>query len=109
VLRVIVGAELSLGEPDVDHGLVTWFDVRVAAGEGADGAVIGEARVARIHVGEASNLNEPLYHVLDADSGELEALYDVFFGRTPRPIARSGDTAPPAPAPAPHSDEPSAR
>ena len=41
--------------------------------------MIGEARVARIHVGEASNLNEPLCHVLDADSGELEALYDVFF------------------------------
>ncbi len=79
VLRVIVGTELSLGEPDADHGLVTWFDVRVTAGEGAESVVTGEARVARIHVGEATNLNEPLYHVLDADSGELEALYDVFF------------------------------
>jgi hypothetical protein len=79
VLRVIVGTELSLGEADVDHGLVTWFDVRVAAGEGAESVVIGEARVARIHAGEASKVKEPLYHVLDADTGELEALYDVFF------------------------------
>jgi len=79
VLRVFVETELSLGEPNVDEGLVTWFDVRVTAGEGADSAVIANARVARIHVGEASNLGEPLYHVLDADSGGLEALYDVFF------------------------------
>jgi hypothetical protein len=50
VLRVIVETELSLGEPNVDHGLATWFDVRIA-----------------------------LYQVVDADSGELEALYDVFF------------------------------
>jgi hypothetical protein len=34
VLRVIVEAELSLGEPNVDEGLVTWFDVLVTAGEG---------------------------------------------------------------------------
>jgi hypothetical protein len=61
VLRVFVETELSLGEPNVDEGLVTWFDVRVTAGEGADSAVIGNARVARIHVGEASNLGEPLY------------------------------------------------
>lgn len=79
VLRVFVETELSLGEPSVDQGLVTWFDVRVTAGEGADSAVIANARVARIHGGEASNLGEPLYPVLDADSGELEALYDVFF------------------------------
>ena len=44
----------------------------------AETVVIGEARVARIHVGEAANRGEPLYHVLDADSGDLEALYDVF-------------------------------
>jgi len=48
---VIVAAELSLDEPDVDHGLVTWFDVRVVTGDGAESVVIGEARVARIHVG----------------------------------------------------------
>jgi hypothetical protein len=72
VLRVIVETELSLGEPNVDEGLVTWFDVRVTAGEGADSTVIGNARVARIHVGEASNLGEPLYRVLDADSGDLD-------------------------------------
>lgn len=79
MLRVIVETELFLGEPDVDGGLVTWFDVRVMAGERAENVVIGEGRVARIHVGEAANVGEPLYQVLDADSGDLEALYDVFF------------------------------
>ena len=34
---------------------------------------------ATIHYGEALNVGEPLYDVLDADSGELEALHDVFF------------------------------
>jgi len=63
----MLATELSLGEPDVDEGLVTWFDVRVVAGERAESLVIGNARVAGIHVGEASNLGEPLYHVLDAD------------------------------------------
>lgn len=79
MLRVIVETELSLGEPNVDHGLVTWFDVRIMAGHGDESVGMGQARVARIHVGEASNLGEPLFQVLDADSGELEALYDVFF------------------------------
>jgi hypothetical protein len=41
--------------------------------------VIGQACDARIHIGEASNLGDPTNHVLDADSGELQALYDVFF------------------------------
>ena len=79
VLRVIVETELSLGAPDVDQGLVTWFEVRLMAGHGDENVEIGQARVARIHVGEASNRGEALYDVLDADSGELEALYDVFF------------------------------
>lgn len=79
MLRVIVETQLSLGEPNVDQGLVTWFEVRVVAGHGDENVEIGQARVARIRVGEASNLGEPLYQVLDADSGELEALYDVFF------------------------------
>lgn len=30
-------------------------------------------------MGEAANVGEPLYHLLDADSADLEALYDVFF------------------------------
>jgi hypothetical protein len=34
VLRVIVETELSLAEPDVDQGLVTWFEVRTIAGHG---------------------------------------------------------------------------
>jgi hypothetical protein len=79
MLRVSVETELSLGEPDVDQGLVTWFDVRSMAGHGDENVEIGQARVARIHVGEASDRGEALYDVLDADNGELEALYDVFF------------------------------
>jgi hypothetical protein len=47
VLRVIVETELSLGEPNVDHGLVTWFDVRIMAGHGDENVEIGRARFAR--------------------------------------------------------------
>jgi hypothetical protein len=69
-----------MAEPSADHGLVTWFEVRVVEGfEATDGVVIARARVARVHVGAALDFGESLRDVLDADSGELAALYPVFF------------------------------
>ena len=41
MLRVIVETQLSLGEPNVDQGLVTWFEVRVVAGHGDENVEIG--------------------------------------------------------------------
>lgn len=80
-MRAIIEAELILDEPSADQGLVTWFAVRVVADrdEGGDAEVVGRARIARIHVGQAANIGEPLHDVLDADNAELEALYGVFF------------------------------
>jgi hypothetical protein len=80
-VRAIIEAELILEEPSADRGLVTWFDARVLEGHDDDGddRVVARARVARIHVGQAADLGESLHDVLDADSGDLEALYGVFF------------------------------
>ena len=78
MLRVIVETELSLGEPDVDQGYVTWFEVRIMAGHGDESVEIGQARVARIHVGKASNRGEALYDV-----------YTAARQRTPRRWTRS--------------------
>jgi len=75
-VKVIVEAELALEEPTVDHGLVTWFTARVLDEEER---AVAHARVARVHVGMASDVGEPLADVLDADSAELEALYGVYF------------------------------
>jgi len=98
----MLATELSLGEPDVDEGLVTWFDVRVVAGERAESLVIGNARVAGIHVGEASNLGEPLYHVLDADSGELSNFpTGIAFASQ---LSRAGQAQPSAQRAPPHAN-----
>jgi hypothetical protein len=79
-VRVIVEAQIELAEPSAEHGLVTWYEVRVVEGfEGTDRAVIARARVARIHVGAALDAGELLRDVLDADSSELAALYPVFY------------------------------
>jgi hypothetical protein len=79
-MRAVIETQVVLDEPSADQGLVTWFEVRILEGfEGADDAAIGRARVARVHVGQALDVGESLLDVLDADSGELEAIYHVFF------------------------------
>jgi hypothetical protein len=77
-----VNTELRLGEPGVDEGLVTWLEiVIVEPDEHGTNTTIGEARVALVHVGQALDLGEDLWSVLDADSGSLEALYSVYFDK----------------------------
>ncbi len=75
-MRLKVSAETTLGEPNVDCGFITWFDVAVIDGDEGDGSIIGTARAALIHVALAEG---QVLDALDADSGELEALYDVYF------------------------------
>ncbi len=75
-MRLTVSAETTLGEPNVDCGFITWFVVSVIDGYEGDERIIGTARAALIHVALAEG---QVWDALDADSGELEALYDVYF------------------------------
>jgi GNAT superfamily N-acetyltransferase len=79
-VRALIETDLLLYEPGVDCGFVTWFDIRLVEDMPDDSVQqIGRARAARIHAGQAANCDQDLLEVLDADSGELEALYDVYF------------------------------
>lgn len=78
-MHLKVTTSIPLGEPDADAGLITWLDVNVIHHEDEDEEteqVIGEARIALVHVAEAGN---QLVDALDADSGELEALSGHYF------------------------------
>jgi hypothetical protein len=82
-MRALIQIEMPLGEPTVDFGFVTWFDILLLddiSDDGLESAELGKARAARVHVGQILNANESLYDVLDVDSGDLEALHSVFFG-----------------------------
>jgi hypothetical protein len=77
-----ITTELRLGEPGVDEGLVTWLEiVIVEPDEHGTDADVGEARAALLHVGQALDLGEDLWCVLDADSGSLESLSSVYFDK----------------------------
>jgi hypothetical protein len=77
-----ISAEVRLGEPDADAGLVTWFDILILEpDEHGTNTPIGEAHAALVHVGEALEVGEDLWCALDADSGSLEALYSVYFDK----------------------------
>ncbi len=79
-MHIHISATIPLSEPNASSGLVTWFSIDIFPDEDAPNpARIGHARVARIHISSALDLNVPLLDVLDADSGELEALHDIFF------------------------------
>jgi hypothetical protein len=80
MLRINVSASIPLHEPNAGGGLITWFNVNVHHSEDENAeALIGEATVALVHVGEAANTGQDLRAVLDADSAELEALYHLYF------------------------------
>jgi hypothetical protein len=78
-MELRIATSTTLHRPNADAGFVTWLDVQIIDDPEDDDAAevpIGRIRAAIIHVGEAGS---ELYDALDADSGELEALYDVFF------------------------------
>lgn len=75
MLSIELRASVALSEPHADQGLVTWVDASILDEE----VVIGSARLALIHVAAAMDVGEPIWEVLDADSAELEALYEVYF------------------------------
>jgi len=79
-MRMRLSADIPLSEPNVDSGLITWLSIDIFPDDAPESAApIGHATVARIHIGNALDSSESILDALDADSGELEALYDVFF------------------------------
>lgn len=68
--------ETCLDEPDADEGLITWLDVEAVDDRDDLEVAAGRASVAIIHVAVAEG---ELLDGLDADSGELCELFDVFF------------------------------
>jgi hypothetical protein len=76
-----IETQIPLSQPDADGGFVTWLDITVISHDLAtdEDHEAGTARAAIVHVGAIANSEESLADVLDADSGELEALYGVYF------------------------------
>jgi hypothetical protein len=94
MLRLSASTCIDVEEPSDDGGFITWFDVLIhryppADDDGAGGGdldegdekveQIGRARIAIVHVGDVANRGDSLYDALDADSGDLEALYHLYF------------------------------
>lgn len=95
MLRLSVSTRISVDEPSADGGFITWFDVLIHryppvdddAGAGGDDLEegdegveqIGRAAIAIVHVGAVLDSHDSLYDALDADSGDLEALYHLYF------------------------------
>ncbi len=92
MIRLSVSTRISVEEPSTDGGFITWYDVliqrdaSVVDDDGADGddlekvEQIGSARLAIVHVGALFESDDTLlYDMLDAESGDLEALYSLDF------------------------------
>lgn len=76
-VRLRFTTETRLDEPDADGGFISWLDIEILERDANDGElVVGKARAAIIHAAVAGR---GLYDAMDADSGELEALYSVYF------------------------------
>ena len=77
-MHVAIESRIGLDEPSADSGFVTWLNAS-AYEEDEDGqstVKIASARFALIHVDAAEG---ELFDALDADSGDLERLYHLYF------------------------------
>ena len=98
MIRLSVSTRIAVAEPSTDGGFITWFDVLIQrdAPVGDDGGAgsddleegdekveqIGRAKLAIVHVGALFDRDDTLlYDVLDAESGDLEALYSLYFDK----------------------------
>jgi hypothetical protein len=92
MLRLSSSTCIAVEEPSADSGFITWHDIlierdaRVDNGDDAGGGdleeveQIGRAKLAIVHVGALLESDDTsLYDVLDAESGDLEALYPLYF------------------------------
>jgi hypothetical protein len=87
-VELVITATIDLAEPSADGGFITWIHADVARGDAepdddsaddAPAASLGQIRVALIHVGKIEESGGDLLEVLDADSGDLEALHHLYF------------------------------
>lgn len=77
-----VSADIQLSEPTVDCGLVTWFHIDILDDDRDDGSEpirAGHTRVVRIRASHAADNYESLWETIFAGSGELEAIYEIFY------------------------------
>jgi ribosomal protein S18 acetylase RimI-like enzyme len=84
-VKLIIRAKIDLDEPTVGGGFITWLTFQIGQdadeeGESLSGAdPVGRGQVAIVHVARVLEAEEDLWGVLDADSGEMEALHSVYF------------------------------
>lgn len=78
-MRMHVSADISLSEPSIDCGLITWFRIEIFDDNEGNAELVGRVRVARIHASHAADAGESLWETIFAGSGELEAIYEVFY------------------------------
>ena len=81
MLVMTVRSEIPVTTPTVDFGFVTRMDIVITRRDSPDKVEesVGQMRMARIHIADAMNRGVAIADVLDADSGALADLYDVFF------------------------------
>lgn len=75
VMKLSITADVSLHEPTLKQGYVTWFKVVVSDGV----LTYGDARVALVHVGEIADAHGDILPALQGT--KLEPLHDVYFER----------------------------
>jgi hypothetical protein len=88
-VKLVITTEIDLEEPTVDRGFITWFSVRINPDTDSDPDAtiptdpsprfIGRGSIAIVHIGRIADTGDDLLDALDADSGDLETLYHVYF------------------------------
>jgi hypothetical protein len=85
MLRIDLKTQISLRDRDIDRGFVSWVGVDICQvdederDESKNAERIGEVLIGLVHVAAAHEAGYDIAAVLEADSSELEALYDVYF------------------------------
>jgi len=80
MLTLTVRAETPLAEPDEDRGFVTWLDVNIERTDGESREVVGTRSRGVAPCRERCESRRCCPEILDADSEDLNALRDLFFG-----------------------------
>ena len=81
MLTLDIQTTILLDEPTSDDGFVTWLEAAVIDDDftAEHTTKVGHAHVALVHVGMIADAGRSLRDVLNADSGELSALHEIYF------------------------------
>jgi len=81
MLTLDIQTALLLDDPTSDDGFVTWLEVAVIDDDftAEHTTKVGHAHVALVHVGMIADAGRSLRDVLNADSGELSVLHEIYF------------------------------